>query len=292
MFQIIGFFVVCVLVGIGLVATGAEGVLAALPFELSLIGGAALGTLMIGNSGEVTRAALIGLYQAVRGSRWQAQDYASLLGVMGELSRRIRRGGYISIEDDLEDPVASKLFQSAKQLQYDRAALDLICDALRLCALDPSNPQRALEQMDRSIEQSVARRMRSVGALQTVADALPALGIVAAVLGIIKTMTAIDAPSAAVGAMVASALLGTFLGVFLSYGLVGPLANRFGQVVEEESTALDVIRTFLVQYISGASPQAASDVARACIPKHAQPNLESLEIASERVRFSAAANAA
>lgn len=292
MSQILGFLVVCTLIGIGLVATGADGVLAALPFELSLIGGAALGTLMIGNSGAVTRGALAGLVRAVRGSRWHAPDYAALLGVLGELGRRIRRGGYVAIDSDLEAPEESSLFGSAPRLAEDTAVRDLILDALHLCALDPSNPTRAIEQMDRSIEQTVARRMRSVAALQTVADALPALGIVAAVLGIIKTMTAIDAPSATVGAMVASALLGTFLGVFLSYGLVGPLANRFGQVVEEEAVALDVVRTYLTQHVSGASPQAAMDVARACIPRDVQPDIETLEAASQRLRFPVASRAA
>ncbi|MEL6569841.1 MAG: motility-associated protein [Pseudomonadota bacterium] len=292
MSQIIGFLFVCVLIATGLVATGAEGVLAALPFELALIGGAALGTLLIGNSGDVTRGALAGLGHAVLGSRWKSQDYADLLGVLSEVCRRLRRGGHIAIESDLDAPETSGLFRSAPQLQSDRAARDLICDALRLCALDPSNPERAIEQMDRSIEQTVSQRMRSVAALQTIADALPALGIIAAVLGIIKTMTAIDAPSATVGAMVASALLGTFLGVFLSYGLVGPLANRFGQVVEEESAVLEVIRTHLTQHMSGASPQAAMDVARACIPKHVQPDFKALETASQKLRFSSPAKAA
>ncbi|MEL6663343.1 MAG: MotA/TolQ/ExbB proton channel family protein, partial [Pseudomonadota bacterium] len=174
----------------------------------------------------------------------------------------------------------------------DRAARDLICDAMRLNALDPSNISRVREQMDLAIDQHVTERMRSVAALQTVADALPALGIVAAVLGIIKTMTAIDAPSATVGAMVASALLGTFLGVFLSYGLVGPLANRFGQVVEEESAALDVIRTHLMQQLSGASAQASLDVARACIPRSVRPSLEEVDMASQRVRFQVLGRAA
>lgn len=292
MSQLIGFIVVCTLIGIGLFATGAEGVLSALPFELSLIGGAALGTLMIGNSGDVTRGALGGLVRAVRGSRWRSSDYASLLGVLGELGRRIRRHGFVSIDGDLEAPETSRIFAAASRLEDDTPVRDLIADALRLCSLDPSNPARAIEQMDRSIEQTVSARMRSVAALQTVADALPALGIVAAVLGIIKTMTAIDAPSATVGAMVASALLGTFLGVFLSYGLVGPLANRFGQVVEEEAVALEVVRTYLTQYIAGASSQAAMDVARACIPRGVQPDLEMLDREAQQLRFRVASKAA
>ena len=292
MFQLIGFGLVCLLVGLGLMATGAEGVLDALPFELSLIGGAALGTLLIGNGPDVTRGAITGLGTAVRGSRWSTGEYAALLGVLSELGRKLKRGGHVAIEEDIEAPEQSELLRSAKALSDDRAARDLICDAMRLNALDPSNIARVREQMDLAIDQHVTERMRSVAALQTVADALPALGIVAAVLGIIKTMTAIDAPSATVGAMVASALLGTFLGVFLSYGLVGPLANRFGQVVEEESAALDVIRTHLMQQLSGASAQASLDVARACIPRSVRPSLEELDMASQRVRFQVLGRAA
>ncbi|MEO0785076.1 MAG: motility-associated protein [Pseudomonadota bacterium] len=292
MFQLIGFGLVCLLVGLGLMATGAEGVLDALPFELSLIGGAALGTLLIGNGPDVTRGAITGLGTAVRGSRWSTGEYAALLGVLSELGRKLKRGGHVAIEEDIEAPEQSELFRSAKALSDDRAARDLICDAMRLNALDPSNTARVREQMDLAIDQHVTERMRSVAALQTVADALPALGIVAAVLGIIKTMTAIDAPSATVGAMVASALLGTFLGVFLSYGLIGPLANRFGQVVEEESAALDVIRTHLMQQLLGASAQASLDVARACIPRSVRPSLEELDMASQRVRFQVLGRAA
>ena len=288
MSQILGFLIVCILIGIGLIATGAEGVLKALPFELSLIGGAALGTLLIGNAPDVTRGALAGLLRAIRGSRWQSPDYAALLGLLSELCRRVSRGGHVAVEADVEAPEDSDLFRAAGQLHQDTAARDLVCNALRLSGIDPANPARVREQMDAAIEQAIARRMRSVAALQTMADALPALGIVAAVLGIIKTMTAIDAPSATVGAMVASALLGTFLGVFLSYGLVGPLANRFGQVVEEESAALEVIRAHLLQYLSGASPQASMDVARAFIPAHVQPDIASLDMAAERFRFTPA----
>ncbi|MEM1106200.1 MAG: motility-associated protein [Pseudomonadota bacterium] len=286
MYQLFGLCLVILLVGSALVFSGADGVLAALPFELTLIVGAALGTLLIGNGPDVTRGALAGLVRAVRGSRWKRSDYASLLGVMAEISRRISRRGYLAVEADAEAPERSTLLKSAPRLYEDAAARDLVCNALRLGALDPSNPNRTLEQMDRSIEQTLAQRMRSVAALQSVADALPALGIVAAVLGIIKTMTAIDAPAETLGAMVASALLGTFLGVFLSYGCVGPLANRFGQVVEEEACALDVIRTHFAQTLAGAAAQAATDVATACIPATARPDRETVDQASQRLRFS------
>lgn len=289
MTQIAGFFLVLALITAGLLATGAEAVLHALPFELALIGGAALGTLLIGNSPAVAKGALAGFVDAVRGPRWSRGDFGELLGVLAELSRRVRRGGHVAVESDIETPGESALIASAPQLARDRDALSMLCDSFRLMAMDLSDTRRAEAQMDRAIEMSVGARMRSVAALHTVADALPALGIVAAVLGIIKTMTAIDESTAVIGAMIASALLGTFLGVFLAYGLVGPIAARFGQVIEEEAVALEVIRTFLSAHASGAAPGVCLELARAAIPPESQPDMAQLDHAVEALRFRPAA---
>lgn len=292
MTQIFGFFLILLLIAAGLVATGAGAIFWALPFELMLIGGAALGTLLLGNSLPVARGALGGFWVAVRGSRWSRGDYADLLGVLHELCRRERQGGAVAIEADVEEPQSSVLLASAPRLVTDPAALALTCDAFRLAALDMSDPRRAELRMETAIDHHVTERMRSVAALQTMGDALPALGIVAAVLGIIKTMTAIDASTAVLGELIASALLGTFLGVFLAYGLVGPIAARFGQVVEEDAAALDTIRTFLTAHFSGASPRVSLELARAGIPAARQPGLGDLDQAIEAVRFAPARRAA
>jgi chemotaxis protein MotA len=285
MTQILGFFLILVLITVGLAATGAGAIVWALPFELMLIGGAALGTLLLGNSLPVALGALKGFWVAVRGSRWTRKDYAALLGVLHELCRRERQGGAIAIEADVESPEESDLMTTAARLNSDPAALSLVCEAFRLSALDMSDPRRAELRMDAMIDHHITERMRSVAALQTVGDALPALGIVAAVLGIIKTMTAIDASTAVLGELIASALLGTFLGVFLSYGLVGPIAARFGQVVEEEAAALDTIRAFLTAHFGGASPSVSLELARSGIPVACQPELGDLDQAVEAVRF-------
>lgn len=285
MTQIAGFLIVFVLVIAGLWATGASAALSALPFELSLICGAALGTLLIGNSAQASRGALAGFASVFRGPAWRRDDFAQLLGVLSELSRRVRRGGYVAIEADIEAPRESPLLTHCAALQKDEDALGLLCDALRLMSLDLGDASRAEAHMDRALEARVATRMRSVQALHTVADALPALGIVAAVLGIIKTMTAIDESNAVIGAMIASALLGTFLGVFLAYGLVGPVASRFGQIVEEDAVAMDVIRTFLMAQARGTATIVSSELARGAIPLAVQPGPEAAASAGEPLAF-------
>jgi len=279
MSQLIGFFIVIALIAGGLVSTGADAVIAALPFELALIGGAALGTLLIGNAPSVTREALKGMALAITGGRWRREDYAALLGLLHRLIVTQRRGGALALEADIETPSASPVFAKVPRLLADTDALAQLCDAFRLRAMGRADAGQLEEQLYRSIDQASARRMRAVGALQTVADALPALGIVAAVLGIIKTMAAIDQSNAVIGAMIATALLGTFLGVFLAYGLVGPLANRFEQVIEEELAAMEVIALALTADARGEPPRVAMETARMAIPPALQPSAADVDAA-------------
>ncbi|CAN0478637.1 unnamed protein product [Scytosiphon promiscuus] len=161
----------------------------------------------------------------------------------------------------------------------------MICDSFRLMALDLSDPALAEAHMEQSVALHVDQRMKAVNALNTVADALPALGIVAAVLGIIKTMGSIDQSPAVLGMMIGSALLGTFLGVFLAYGVVGPVAARFGQIVEDEAQPLDVIRTVLSAFGGGVQPGIAVELGRTAIPVDQRPDAESVERAQTSARF-------
>ncbi len=275
--QVIGFIIILALIAGGLYSTGAEPVLAALPFELALIGGAAFATLLIANAPAIALDAVRGLGLAVRGSRWRAGDHADLLAVLHRLLSAQRRGGAVGIEADLDAPATSPLFEAAPRLLGDAEALSLLTDGLRLIGLGQAGADRVPDQLSRTISSIHHRRMQAVAALQTVADALPALGIVAAVLGIMKTMSAIDQSDAVIGAMIATALLGTFLGVFLAYGLLGPLANRFGQVVEEELLAMDVIEAALVAAAGGAAPRLAVETARASLPASLRPDEAALD---------------
>lgn len=292
MIQLIGFVIVLFIVSSALLVSGGPAVLSALPFELALIGGAAFGTILIGNSTPVAISAMKGFGQALRGAKWRKSDYAGLLTMMHELLRRARRGGIVAIEQDIEDPDSSDLFATQPHLQADEHAVGLICDSFRLIALDPAMRAQTATYLQDRVGEIVEERQRAVGALQTLADALPALGIVAAVLGIIKTMAMIDQSTAVLGEMIASALLGTFLGVFLAYGLVGPIANRFGQIVEEEAIYLDTIARIITAYTQDTAPRTAIEVARAALPSQVRPDMTAIDEHLKVIRLSAARRAA
>ncbi len=287
MVQIAGLIIVVALVFGGLFLTSGPAILEALPYEFALIAGAALGTLLIGNSITVAREALTGFAKTLRGSKWQRNDYVSLLALLHNLTSRARRGGIVAIEADIETPQESVAYQAATAILNDQATSGLICETFRILALDLADTRRAEEQMDRSIEGHVSARMQSVSALHTMADALPALGIVAAVLGIIRTMGAIDQSPAILGAMIGTALLGTFLGVFLAYGIVGPVAARYGQIIEEEAQMMDIIRVVLSAHASGIAPRSAVELGRTSIEARLQPAAETLDHQLQAARFTA-----
>ncbi|MFN7179909.1 motility-associated protein [Hyphomonas sp.] len=273
MLQIAGLIIVLLLVGGGLVLTAGPAAMEALPFELALIGGAAFGTVLIGNSPDVAREAFAGFARVFRGSKWHRSDYGDLFTLLGTLMRKAKRGGFVAIEADIESPEESEAFRAAPRILEDTAARTLICDAFRLMALDLADPARADQRMEQAINAQLDRRLKAVGALNTLADALPALGIVAAVLGIIRTMGAIDQDPAILGAMIGAALLGTFLGVFLAYGLVGPIAARYAQIVEEEAGFLDTIRAVIRSFGEGVAPALALELARTGLPPGLQPEV-------------------
>jgi len=292
MTQILGLVLVVGLIFGALAYSTGPAIMAAIPIELGLIGGAAICALMIGNSVSVARGALAGFPRAVTGPRWKREDYADLLSLLHDLTHRTRKGGVLAIEQDIENPEESQLFQSASNLEKDPSVRSLVCDTFRIVALGSVDPDRIDEHMDRSIGSEMHERMRAVSALHTTADALPALGIVAAVLGIIRTMGSIDQSPAVLGTMIGTALLGTFLGVFLAYGVVGPVAARYGQVLEEEAHMLETTRTVLSAYIRGASPRAAVEIGRSAIPVRLQPDMTDIDIHIQQARFRENAKAA
>lgn len=285
MVQIIGLLAVLILVFSALLSTG-TGILAALPFELFLIGGAALATLLLGNSPKTAVEALGGFVVAVRSAKWRATDYRDVLTLCYTLSREARRGGLVAIERDIEDPSNSPRFKKYPRLLKDSTLVATICDGYRMLGLDLSDPSRADEVMHKSIEAHRDQRHRAANALHTLADALPALGIVAAVIGIIRAMSVIDQAPNVIGAMMASALLGTFLGVFLAYGVVGPIANRFSDIIDDELKINDVAATFISAHGQGVPPRAAAELARAIIPAEFQPAAHELSHAIHNERFS------
>lgn len=292
MFQLIGFILILLVLTGGLLVSGRPAVIEALPYELALIGGAAMATLLIGNSKDIAKHAALGMVQAFRGAKWSTADYSALLTVMHELLRRTRQGGILAIEADIEAPDKSPLFAQAPRLQADAKARGLICETYRLMALDPALRKQIEARLNEQVAEIVSARHRAVSALQSLADALPALGIVAAVLGIIKTMGVIDQSPAILGEMIAAALLGTFLGVFLAYGLVGPMANRFAQIVEEEALYLDTIARIISADASGLAPRTVIELARSSLPLHLRPDIDTLGQALSRTRFAGEMKAA
>ncbi|MEL7547546.1 MAG: motility-associated protein [Pseudomonadota bacterium] len=285
MLQLIGFVLIVGVIAGGLVVSGGPAIFAALPFELSLIVGAAIGTLLIGNAPSVSKQAAWGFVAALRGPSWKRHDYQALLATLHQLLKRVRRGGIIAIEEDIENPQDSDLFKANAKLLADTDARDLICSTFRIAGLDPSAEREGGMRLRDQINAHIYERHRAVAALNTLADALPALGIVAAVLGIIKTMGVIDESPAVLGEMIAAALLGTFLGVFLAYGLVGPLANRFGQVVEEDSQYLETIGRVLAAHFDGVPPMRCIEQACAELPAGVRPNSAALDQAVMQAHF-------
>lgn len=284
MFQLLGLLVVVAVIIGALIFSGSPAIMEALPFEIALIGGAAIGTLLIGNSPRVAGEAVKGMWKAITGPKWTRDDYTDLLTGMNELIRRARRGGIVSIEADIEEPHASPIFQNRPRLLSDDAARDLITDSFRLLSLNPGGKSPLQAHLSDAMSTIANARHRAVTALNTLADALPALGIVAAVLGIIKTMGVIDQSPEVLGPMIATALLGTFLGVFLAYGLVGPLAARFGEVIDEEMRYLDTICTLLTAYDDGHPPATAIELARSGLPPHLRPGLDALDTSMSTVQ--------
>ncbi len=287
MIQVAGLIALIVLVFGALFAVGG-GALAALPFELFLICGAAFGILIISNAPSVAAEALSGFWRVIAGPKWKRADYVSLFVLLHDLTRRARQGGLVAIEAEIETPAKTVAFQSAPDILKTDAPRDLICDTFRLMALDLADPRRAEAAMEQRIEAHTEARLRAVSALHMIADALPALGIVAAVIGIIRAMGVIDQSPTVIGGMIAAALLGTFLGVFLAYGVVGPVATRFGQIVEEEEAFLEVTGAVLSAYAAGMSPLAAIELGRAAVPSDLRPEPDAVMHAIQAARFQTA----
>ncbi len=271
------FLLVCVF-GSYAISGGSIGALAeALPFELVTIGGAAIGTFAMANSVHHMRHTLGGLMKAVRGSSYAKPDYVELLTLLFALMRLASSKGAMALEPHIEKPEASALFQRFPGLLGNDFARFMICDYLRMVGMNADDPNQIEDVMARELKKTLAEELHGANALQTMADGLPALGIVAAVLGVIKTMSHIDQPPAVLGEMIGGALCGTFLGVLLAYGVAGPLAARLRTVVEEEAKYYEVIRAVLVTHLHGNAPQVSVESGRKMVPNEHMPSFQELE---------------
>ena len=271
------FLLVCVFGGFALAGGSIKAILEALPFEMLTIGGSAIGSFAMANSMHVMKASVGGLKKVFAGSRYHDQDYTDLLGLLYALVRLVSSKGTMAVEAHIENPETSSIFQNYPRLLADKEVTSTICDYFRMIGMDADDPHQIEDIMARELKKTLLEKMHPVHAMQTVADGLPALGIVAAVLGVIKTMTHINEPPAVLGEMIGGALVGTFLGVLLAYGLVGPIAARLKQVVEEEARFLDVVRAILIAHLHGNAPQIAIETGRKMVPNEYMPTFNTLE---------------
>ena len=279
MFQIIGVVLLFGLVfGSFLMSGGNLGVIIeAAPHELMAILGAGVASYLISNSMGVIKATGGGFGKIFKGPKWKASDYTDLLSVLFVLTKMMKTKGVVAVESHIEKPAESAIFSKYPKIIKDHFAMDFICDTLRMMTMNLENPHQVEDCMERQLEKHHHEGLGPAGALQSLADALPALGIVAAVLGIIKTMGAITQPPEILGQMIGSALVGTFLGVFLAYGLVGPMATRLKAVVDEEAAFYHIIRSVLVAHLHGNAAQISVEIGRGVVPSASQPSFAALE---------------
>jgi chemotaxis protein MotA len=275
MFPAIGVVVVLVMVFGGFLITGGAlgPVLAAIPHEMMIIGGAAVGALIAGNSGKELKQLGGGFGKLFKGPSYAKKDYLDTIFLVSRLMKMLRTDGPVAVEPHIEDPKSSPIFAEYPKLLKDDTLVHLIADTLRLVVVSSGtlDPRAVEEVMDNGLKAHHQDAIRPADTLQSLADALPALGIVAAVLGVVKTMGSIDQPPAVLGAMIGSALVGTFLGVLLAYGIVGPFANRVRQVVEADAAIYHVVKQIIVASLHGHPLPLVIEAARSGISHSNQP---------------------
>ncbi|SPF81102.1 flagellar motor stator protein MotA [Pseudoprimorskyibacter insulae] len=289
MLGIIGIGVVVVMVFGGYLLAGGKLtiILKSLPFEMMMIGGAAVGAFLISNNGLAAKHTIKDIGKVFKGPKWKSSDYKDLLCLLFELIRLAKQSP-VSIEEHIEDANASSIFSKYPRIQKDTRAVDLICDTLRSASMNYDDPHQVEEVLEKRLDDGHHHDMHSSHALQTVADGLPALGIVAAVLGVIKTMGSIDQPPEVLGKLIGGALVGTFLGVFLAYGIVAPFAAKLKSVIEEDSSFYKLIREVLVANLHQHSVNICIEVGRQNTPSHLRPSFVALEEALKTTKSEAA----
>lgn len=277
MFAIIGILVVIgAVIGGYLMEHGKLGVLVQ-PAELVIIGGAALGTLLMANPPHLLSKIFKGLLGVFGSSRFNQQLYLETMKMFYDLFNHARKNGLMALEADVEDPAKSQIFSKYPKFVKDHHALHFVCDSLRMAVTGAVTPMDIDQMMETDLDVHHHHEAQTVSSLSTVADALPGLGIVAAVLGVVITMGALGGPPEEIGHKVAAALVGTFLGILLCYGLLGPLAAAMSKRNEEEGAYMAVIRTVLTSFIKGTTPLLALEIGRRAIPGHVRPSFKDLE---------------
>lgn len=276
MFAIIGILVVfgCV-VGGYLMEHGNIRVLIQ-PAELLIIGGAATGTVLVANPLHIIKKIVAGVTGVFKGSQFNKQTYISTLKMMYELLNKARKDGLMVLEGDVEEPEKSPVFSKNPAFVKNHHVRDFVCDSLRM-AITGVDAFELDQMLDLDLEVHHQDASQPTSALSTMADSLPGLGIVAAVLGVVITMGALGGPPEEIGHKVAAALVGTFLGILLCYGLIGPIAANMAKAADEEHAFLYVMRVLMISFLKGTAPIMAVEVARRAVPGHVRPSFKELE---------------
>ena len=285
MLQIGGIVVLFACVFGGYLMTGGSlsVIIEAMPHEILTIFGAAIAAMLVG--GSIYNLKKIGgsLGQVISGPRWKPGDYRDLLCLLFLLTKTMKSKGLIALEAHIEKPAESSIFKRYPRITKDHFALDFICDTLRMMTMSLEDPHQVETNMEKQLEKHHHEALIGANALTTMADGLPALGIVAAVLGVIHTMGAISEPPEVLGGLIGSALVGTFLGVFLAYGIVGPMSVRLKAVVDEDALFYHVIRDILVAHLHGNAAQISVEIGRGSVPSEYQPSFLEIENAINNI---------
>jgi chemotaxis protein MotA len=291
MFAIIGIVVVFGAVVAGYLMEHGNLKVLLQPAELIIIGGAAIGTVLIANPLHILKEIVGGISGILGGSKFTKQRYLESLQMMYQLLNKARREGLMSLEADVEDPSKSPILAKYPAFLKDHHVRDFFCDTMRMAisGVEAFDLDQLLE-LDMEVHHHEAST--PIASLSTMADSLPGLGIVAAVLGVVITMGAIGGPPEEVGHKVAAALVGTFLGILLCYGLVGPIASNMSKLADDEQAYLHVLRVVMVAFLKGTAPIMAVEFARRAIPGHVRPSFAEAEKACKHGGEAAAAPAA
>jgi len=257
----------------------AGGHLAALlqPLELLMIGGGAAGAFLVGNNGRAIKATLKDMPKVLKGSKYNKNSYMELMALLYELLGKVRKEGLMSIESDVESPEESPIFTKYPEVLQDHHAIEFMTDYLRIMVSGNLNAMEIENLMDVEIDTHHHEAMISSHVIAKLGDGMPAFGIVAAVMGVVHTMESVGVPPAELGIMIAHALVGTFLGILLAYGFVGPLATLLEQKAEEGTKMLQTIKVTLLANLNGYAPAMAVEFGRKALNSTERPGFLELE---------------
>lgn len=277
MFFIIGALVVVASVVGGYLALGGHLDVLWQPFEFVIIGGAGVGAFVIGNSSTVLKGVVGSFGILLKGPHYKRDAYLELLGVLYAVFKLAKTKGDLALEAHVERPAESTMFQRFPHFLADHHAVEFLCDYLRLLTLGTSNAYEVESVMEKELEIHHQEQHEIAGALQTLADAFPALGIVAAVLGVIHTMGSITEPPEVLGHLIGGSLVGTFFGIFVSYGFAAPIARSVTQSFESDSHYLACIKAGLIAHMQGYAPQVSIEFARKTLQSSMRPSFVEVE---------------